>query len=563
MFISYQKVLSSLALILLMKSAFAQHSLVKLPYPVNTEKYDEINPIISSDNTLLYFTRLGDPNCNKSLIIDGVDLNTTLYDSAYLLVLKHVYNQISGKNYENPLNSNYNQDIWYAPLENHMVKGIYHPEYPINNVLPNSICSSFGDSDAYLVINQFDKRGGMSSGFSVTNHKNKYDFTFPKPININGFEKVASEINLTSSIDSSVFIISMQSNNKEDMDLFVSFRISDLEYSTPLSMGNIINSVYNETTPSLSRDKKKMYFSSDRPGGFGGRDIYVSERLDDTFLHWSVPIILSPPVNSKFDESFPFITSDDDFFYFNSNRSGSGDIYQARLKRDDLENELIINIFIIDGKTGKKTPGELFWGEAYQTEKKGYFASKDGKCRYKFFENKPISFVAKNRGLQSDELIIDPQELIQNGLYNFSIELILFSDSLRPTPSPKEIENHQTQTEENFKSTILNNIYFERSKPTILPESFPAIEKLAGALQRNPNVYISIIGHTDNVGDETDLKVLSEQRAQAIRQLLIENGIFSDRITYFGYGGSRPIAPNDSEENKSKNRRVEIKIVTQ
>jgi OmpA-OmpF porin, OOP family len=563
MFYSYRKVFSSLALIILMKSAFAQHSLVKLPHPVNTEKYDEINPIVSNDNRLLYFTRLGDPNCNKSLIIDGVDLYTTLYDSAYLLVLKNVYNQISGKNYENPLKSNYNQDIWYAPLENHIIKGIYHPEYPINNVLPNSICSSFGNSDAYLVINQFDKQGGMNPGFSVTNHKNKYDFTFPKPIDIRGFEKVASEINLTSSIDSSVLIISMESNNKEDMDLFVSFRIRDLEYSVPINMGNNINSIYNETTPILSQDKKKMYFSSDRSGGFGGRDIYVSERLDDTFLHWSVPIILSPPVNSKFDESFPFITSDNDFFYFNSNRSGSSDIYQARLKRDKIEKELIINISIIDGKTGKKSPGELLWGDAYGAEKKGYFASKDGKCRYKFFENKPISFMAKNRSTQSDDVIIDPQELIQNGLYDFSIELILYPDTLRPHPSPKTIENNQNRAEENFKSTILNNIYFERSKPTVLPESYPAIEKLAATLQRNPNVYISIIGHTDNVGDETDLKILSEQRAQSIRQLLVENGIASERITYFGYGGSRPIAPNDTEENKSKNRRVEIKIVAQ
>lgn len=550
-------------LIAIANSNYAQHSLVKLSHPVNTDSYDEINPIVSYDNNHLYFTRLGDPNCNKTLIIDNIDVYSTLYDSSYQMILQNVFQEISGKYYKNPLRSNYNQDVWYAPLENNTIKGIYHPEYPINNVLPNSICAPFGKSDAFLVINQFDEQGGMSPGFSVTNHKNKYEFTFPKPISINNFEKSGSEINVTASIDSTVLLISMEAYSQGHMDLFVSFRISDLEYSTPINLGNDVNSQYNETTPMLSLDKKKMYFASDRLGGYGGKDIYVSERLDDTYLKWTTPEKLHYPVNSPFDEAFPFLTSDNDYFYFNSNRSGSSDIYQARLKREVMETELLINIIIIDEKTGKQCPGELLWGDAYLPEKYGYFSSKDGKCRYKFFENKPIAFIAKNRGQQSIEVVIDPQELIQKGLYDYNLELRLLSDVQQPIVYAKEIPKPQNQSDENFKSTILNNIYFERTKPTVLPASFPAIEKLAAALQRNPSVYISIIGHTDNVGDENDLRVLSEQRAQAIRLLLIEKGIASERITYFGYGGSRPIAPNDTEENKSKNRRVEIKIVAQ
>ena len=542
---------------------YAQHSLVRLNHPVNSDDHNEICPIVSYDNKYLYFTRLGDPNCNKTLIIDSLDIYEALFDSSYQLVIRNVFKEIAGKDYENPLTSNYNQDIWYAPLENNMVKGIYHPEYPINSVLPNSICSNFGRTNALIVINQFDVYGGMSPGFSVTNHRNKYDFTFPKPLKIKNFEKIQSEINLTSSIDSTVLFISMESFHNGDMDLFVSFRIEDMEYTTPFNLYADINSPFNETTPMLSRDMKKLYFASDRPGGYGGKDIYVSERLDDTFLKWSTPEKLNPPVNSAYDEGFPYLTSDEDFFYFNSNRAGSSDIYQARLKRDKIDKELMVTIHIIDGITGIKMPGSLYWGNAHEPEKTGFFASKDGLCRYKFIENKAIVFSAKNRGQQSENVILDPQELLNLGLYNYTLELRMYPDSLKSVNISKEVKVNSDDSDESFNSTILNNIYFERTKPTVLPQSFPAIEKLAATLERNPSLYISIIGHTDNVGDENDLRVLSEQRAQAIILLLIDKGISSDRITYFGYGGSKPIAPNDTEENKSKNRRVEIKIVAQ
>jgi OOP family OmpA-OmpF porin len=110
---------------------------------------------------------------------------------------------------------------------------------------------------------------------------------------------------------------------------------------------------------------------------------------------------------------------------------------------------------------------------------------------------------------------------------------------------------------------MLDNIYFERAKPIVLTESYPSIDKLAEVLLTRPKLYIQIVGHTDNVGDKEALRILSEQRAEAIKTLLIERGVPSARIDTHGYGDTKPLGPNDTEANKSKNRRVEIKIISQ
>jgi OOP family OmpA-OmpF porin len=112
--------------------------------------------------------------------------------------------------------------------------------------------------------------------------------------------------------------------------------------------------------------------------------------------------------------------------------------------------------------------------------------------------------------------------------------------------------------------TILSFITytFERTKPSLLKESYSEVQKLANLLRANPTMNISITGHTDNVGEKSALIKLSHDRAVAIKKILLEKGIPAHRVTALGYGDLKPLAPNDTEQNKSKNRRVEIKIVS-
>jgi len=543
----------------------AQHSLFKPGHPVNSDTHHEICPVVSYQEDILFFTRVADTECEKTLIIDSVDVSNTLDESQYKSMLVEVYSQLASTHIINPLGSGFNQDIWYSNLIDTKPEGIFHPSYPINDVLPNSICSNFGKGNAYLVINQFHPNGGIEGGFSVS-QKNDDSFTFPLPLEIRNFKKAGSEINVTASIDSSVLIIAMSEAN--NMDLYISFRIHDLVYSAPMSIGADINTPYRESTPMLTHDSKRLFFTSDRPDGFGGKDIYYSERLDSSFTSWSKPVRLNPPVNSPYDDSHPHLMNDNNTVYFSSIRDGSSDIFQAKLLRGRIDKNLLVTIQIVDGNTGEKSAGELFWGDAYQDKRPGYFRSKDGKCRYKFFENKPVVFSASNRNMKSKEVVIDPQELINAGVYDYPLTLVLTNDTINvvapnsPIIQPQLYEDKITQDYLN-RTVLLKNIYFERTKPVVLMESYPSLDRLAEILVSRPKLYINIIGHTDNVGDQVALKKLSEERAKAIKDILLQKGVPAHRVSTTGHGCSQPIAPNDTEENKSKNRRVEIKIVAQ
>lgn len=553
---------------LLCFKVFCQHSLLKLSYPVNTDFLDEICPVVSYDERILFFTRVADRHCEKTLFVDSFNIYLSFSEKEYDQKLRQVYTQIASSPVDDPLSSGYNQDIWYTSLVNGLPQGIFHPEYPINDVLPNSICSNFGKTNTFLVINQFAPMGGIERGFSITKMDN-HDFTFPEPIDIQHFNKAASELNITASLDSTILILSMEdSQGLGDMDLYVCFKFGNNTYSLPINIGKDINTAFRESTPMLSHDMKRLYFTSDRPGGRGGKDIYYTERKDFTYTSWTSPMAFDPPVNSTFDDSHPHLLRDNNTFYFTSNRDGSSDIFQAKLIREKLQKEIIINLKIINGETGKPMPGEIIWGDAYKTDRSGYFRSKDGICRYKFFENKPVIFKAINRNLYSEEKIIDPQELIDQNISEMTLELILYGEErpvikiVKENIVPTNIDNSLSDLELN-RTILLNNIYFERTKAVVLPESYPTLQKLADVLLSRSRLYITIIGHTDNVGDKSALKKLSEDRAISIKQVLMEKGVPEFRVNTIGYGDSRPIAPNDTEENKSKNRRVEIKVISQ
>jgi outer membrane protein OmpA-like peptidoglycan-associated protein len=548
-------------------NAFSQHSLWKPSFPVNTSDLNEICPVVSYDESQLFFTRVGDPNCDKTLVFNNQNIYETLDSISYEQILMKVYSELAKETIQNPIQSPYNQDIWYTNLIDGKPDGIFHPGYPINDVLPNSICSNFGTKDAFVVINQFAPNGGIEKGFSITNKDGDF-FSFPEPIHILSFSLHGAEVNVTSSLDSSVLIIAMETAETQgDMDLFVSYRLDGNTYSRPLNMGKEINTSFRESTPMLSHDKKTLYFTSDRPGGWGGKDIFVSKRKDFTYTSWTKAINLNPPVNSPFDDSHPHVMKDNNTLFFTSNRDGTSDIFRAKLVREKLKKEILITINIISEETNQLCAGELVWGDVYPKREEGFFRARDGKCRYQFYDNKPIYFKAKNRNYSSDEVIIDPQDLINQGDTSYVLNLFLKENhELKNIEDLMQVQakvNDLNESELKEKSTIiLKNIYFEKAKSIILPESFPSIQKLAKVLKERPSLKIQIIGHTDNVGDKTSLKELSENRAIAIKAMLIKEGVQKNRIDTNGCGDAFPLGPNDTEANKSKNRRVEIKVVT-
>jgi Tol biopolymer transport system component len=354
-----------------------------MPYPVNTDVYDEICPILSYDEDELYFTRVGSPDFNPTIIEDGENIFETKSYEYYQSRLKFIYTQITGKRIEDPVNSSFNQDVWYSHYQDGKIFNLFHPGYPLNNALPNSICSHYGKDGSYIVINQFGEDGGANAGFSVVKKESDVEFTFPVPIIIQDFNKKGSEVNVSMSPEKEYIIIAMDGpNTRGGQDLYLSIKGYDGIYSQPIHLGDILNTSYRETTPFFTQDKKKLYFASNRPGGFGGMDIYMCERLDYSFKKWSKPKLIGRPINSEFDDSHPYVQLDDNSILFTSNREGTSDIFYGKLNRDkELKYEIDINIFIVKGDERKRTNAQLFWTELYNEEYENFFRARDGKYK--------------------------------------------------------------------------------------------------------------------------------------------------------------------------------------
>ncbi len=573
-------------LLLLTNVSIAQHSVNKMPYPVNTDVYDEICPILSFDEDELFFTRVGSPDFDRTIIEFGENLYETQAYEQYQSKLKHIYRMITGRSDVDPVTSSFNQDVWYSHFYEGEIYNLFHPSHPLNNALPNSICSHFGKDGSYVVINQFGEDGGVSAGFSVINKKSDTEFSFPEPIEIQDFNKTGSEVNVSMSIDKEYMILAMKgTNSRGDKDLYLSIKGYQGVYSTPMHLGDILNTKYREATPFFSQDKKKLYFASNRPGGYGGTDIYVSSRLDYSFKKWSEPELLGRPINSEHNDSHPYVQVDENSILFTSNREGTSDIFYGKLKRDDeLAYSIDINIYIVKGEERKRANAQLYWSESYSTEWSDFFRARDGKHTYTFVDNIPMQFKAENRGYISDIVMLDPQELQIAGIRELDIELIIEkgkdrapifkrpvykekNDVAKVEPKKKEdaqaIKDKDLMPLEANSTVVLKNILFARAKPDVLPSSYPSLLKLAKTLARKPDVVIQVEGHTDNVGDSEALLDLSLSRADAIRSYLILNGAKSNQVKTKGFGATRPITRNRSEIERSKNRRVEIRVLRQ
>lgn len=580
----YNISLTVLAYIFFVSIGYGQGEIEKLPASVNTHLYDESAPVLSKDGSTLFFTRTGYPVFDATLNIDGMltsDRDTEMFEAR----LSEIYSQISGSTVTDPFSSVYNQDIWMVPIEQDSIMNDIHPGYPLNNALPNSLVSTGMKPDEYVIINQFYEDGSMYAGFSRVNIKDDGTHSFPQPMHIYEFNVSSSDVNLTMSPGGYVIILSMErTDSKGHNDLYASFFLRENVWTAPQHMGTVINSEFQETTPHISPDKRFLYFSSNRPGGPGGNDIYISERLDYTWLKWSEPVLLKGNVNSPFDDSQPSYTEGNNYMYFTSRRDGSSDIFRMRLTTmPRLKKSIYVKGTIVNAATGAPIRSELVWGPQSTKDYLEFFSSYNGQFEAVLSEYEPYKFLPWKPGYVGQRIMVDPRIIERDD--KDTIELILYltpkgSDNIAQQSergSTTEVPGSQkSKTSESTsasrknesipepdKEVFLYDINFVKSRAVILSKSINALQELLGKMKQNPMMEILIEGHTDNVGDEVALIKLSEQRASAVRDYLVHRGIPQERVKIKGWGATKPIHPNNSEGNREKNRRVEVHILKQ
>ncbi|MFT6319949.1 MAG: outer membrane protein OmpA-like peptidoglycan-associated protein [Granulosicoccus sp.] len=508
---------------------------------INTSQYDEISPVVSIDGKTLYFTRVGHPTFDRTLKLDGVDIATQLNENDYQNKLKSIFSKIAGKEVHDPQRSKFNQDIWIAESIFDSFEKISHPSYPLNNALPNSVSALTPNGNELVIINRFSQFGGLDKGFSITRKTSDNEWTFPEPIEIKNYSNNNSDVNLAMSADGNVLILSMQrSDSYGDNDLYVCIKIGRNQWSEPQNLGPKVNTVYRETTPFLSEDGKRLFFSSNRKGSLGGSDIFYLIRTGDNWEDWSVPYRFVEPINSDADDSQPYFNSATGYLYFSSNREGSLDIFKAELMPP---NPIQVNVKgrILNIKTDQKQPARILFAPVGEDHLESVYVSDDGTFELSLPKGKTYRLIADRPGFTGKE---EQLTFRSDYVYYKTHSLDLYLDPM------------QVNTKIELKS-----IFFEQSRAVVLEESYTSLDELAKFLKENWTVSIRIEGHTDNQGDKLALQKLSEERAKAIKQYLVYKKFIQPlRIETVGMGAKMPLNNNKTDKLRAKNRRVGVVI---
>jgi outer membrane protein OmpA-like peptidoglycan-associated protein/tetratricopeptide (TPR) repeat protein len=392
-------------------------------------------------------------------------------------------------------------------------------------------------------------------------------------------------------------LCNVEETGKGSCDLYWSKRIGN-RWSRPRNFEQPVNTISWESQPSIAPDGKTIYFVSNRPGGFGKKDIWKTEMIEEGVF--TVPVNLGPTINTDEDEAAPFIHPDGRTLYFASNGHigmGGYDCYYSTLADTGWmqpvnlgypintsadEINLLINAmgttaYYSSDKDGGYGGVDIYYFDLDERLRPTPVTYIKGKI-YDEKTHQPLTASIELIDLSNNQVITstssDPVSgeflaCIKTGINvmmnvshpyypfyseNFQIE----KNYTELEPYHKDIVLRRAEVGETF---ILRNIFFDFDNARLFEESYPELNKLVQYMKENGSVKIEIGGHTDSMGSADYNEALSKTRARNVYDYLISKGIDKNRLSYKGYGESQPIATNETEEGRALNRRTEFKII--
>ncbi|MFD2520533.1 OmpA family protein [Emticicia soli] len=477
-------------------------------------KTGEVAPIISPDGKTLFFTRIG---------------------------------------HEGNVGKLKKQDVWLSKIQPDGTWGTAeNVQAPINTEEDNAVTSISADGKTIFLLNVYVPNGLLLAGLSKSKRAMN-GWEFPKEVKINDYYNSGLFTEFSMALNGKVLVMTCKrKDTRGGKDLYVSFLNDNGTWSKPLNMGGDINTVEDESGPFIAADSKTIYFSTSGFPGYGDSDIFVSRRLDSSWTKWSQPENIGPLINTPKWDGFFTIPASGEYAYLSSvERSiGAEDIFRIKLFPSiKPEPVAIISGTVLNAFDKKPIAAdvllEVINDTTFKDKKDNIVSEFDPETgEYKF-----VVPLKKNYSLSATK----------KGFLALSDNIDLTKDNrfreIRRNINLLPIKEGQT--------IVLNNLFFNQSKYEILPPSYPELNRIIALMKEYPNMEVMIGGHTDGSDDDLMLNVkLSQDRANEVKKYLVEvGGIDASHIQTKGWGPSRPVASNATEETRKKNRRVEFSIL--
>ena len=490
---------------------------------VNSD-YSELNPLLSPDGKVLYFSRKNHPE-NVGGVADK-------------------------------------EDIWYSELDSsgHW-KLAQNMGLKFNNSGPNfvntiSAVTPDGKSAIMVLGNKYDYKGKtgdivkMTAGVSISSNVGG-EWSKPVALNIANDYNYNEKANYFLTNNRQTLILAVEREDSEgDRDLYVSFMKNDSTWTEPVNLGNVVNSAGEESAPFLASDDKTLYFSSKGFSGYGGSDIYVSRRLDDTWTTWSEPENLGPEINSPLEDLFFNIPASSEYAYYSKGVSETNtDIFRVKLPIvRNPEPWVTVRGKIIDKVTGKPIGAKIIYERLPDGKEMGIAQSNPETGEYEI--RLPGGYLYGIRA-EANGKISESQNL---DLRNIKADQVIEHEDFNLQPI-------EVATVQENVTIVLNNVFFDFDKAVLKPESFPELNRVVKLMNDKVTMQIEIAGHTDATGPDDYNLGLSERRAKSVMKYFSGKGIAAERMSVMYFGETKPVGTNENKEGRRKNRRVEFKIL--
>lgn len=439
-----------------------------------------------------------------------------------------------------------NQDIWYSRVDSlGMWSQASRMPDPLTNAYNNFVESVTPDGNTLLVGGRYLGNKTIVSGAALS-HRTRDGWSTPEPLRIRNYYSRSRSVSSCLGSDGGTIIMSLdRDGGRGRQDLHVSFRTPNGEWTEPMNLGAMVNTSEVDFAPFLAADGVTLYFASKGHRGYGDADIFVTRRLDSTWQTWSTPTNLGPTINSDAWDAYYVIPASGEHVYYGSanNAIGESDIVRVPLPKDVRPQPVaLVSGRVVDRRTNEPLAATIL----YETLPNGIEAGtartdpRTGSYAIALPAGQAYAFRAEADGYLGIGDNVDLTSLDSYTERSTDLAMIPFEEG---------------------QVITLQNLFFDSGESNLRSESFPELERLAGLLVVNPTLEIEVSGHTDGVGSAVANERLSDARVASVVAWLVAQGVPQARLHSARYGESKPIAPNDSDEGRQRNRRVEFTIV--